>query len=83
MKCIKKEGLRDHTRGEMHKLGQNPSREDEKSEKRVLRERERERERDFSVERDEKVRSHFVLKLFKEIVARWIEDLSSTKSRQI
>ena len=58
----------------MHKLDQNPSREDEKSEKRVL--RERERERDFSVERDEKVRSYFALKLFKDIAARWIEDLS-------
>ena len=29
------------------------------------------------------MRIDFVLKLFKEIVARWIEDLSSTKARQI
>ena len=36
MKCMKNEGLRDHNRGEMHKLGRNPSGEDEKSEKRVF-----------------------------------------------
>ena len=36
VKCMKKEGLRDHTKGEMHNLGQNPSKEDEKSEKRVF-----------------------------------------------
>ena len=36
MKCMKNEGLRDHTRGELHRLGQNPSGEDEKSEKRVF-----------------------------------------------
>ena len=36
MKCMKKERLRDHTRGEMHNLGQNPSGEDENSKKRVF-----------------------------------------------
>ena len=36
MKCMKNEGLRDHTRGEMHNLGRNPSGKDEKSKKRVF-----------------------------------------------
>ena len=36
MKCMKKEGLKDHTRGEKHNLGQNPSGEGEGSEGRVF-----------------------------------------------
>ena len=51
VKCMKNEGLRDHTKGEMHYLGRNPSGEDEKSEKRVFGERERD---SFSVKRDMK-----------------------------
>ena len=33
---MKNEGLRDHTRGEVHNLGRNPSGKDEKSKKRVF-----------------------------------------------
>ena len=40
MKCMKNEGLEKHTIGEMIKLGQNPSGEDEKSEKIMFRVRE-------------------------------------------
>ena len=60
MKCMKKEGLRDHTRGEMHNLGQNPNGEDEKSKKRVFW-----RWKDnFYQERMRVMKTDFVLKLF-------------------
>ena len=73
MKYMKNEGLEMHTREEMLKLGWNQSGEDEKEWERYF----------FYWERMREMKYDFALKLFKEIAARWIEDLLSTNSWQI
>ena len=73
---LKNERLEKHTRGKTQGLGQNPSGEDVLTEKRVFG-----RWKDsLCQERMREMEYDFMLKLFKEIVARWIEDLSSTNS---
>ena len=79
VKCMKNEGLEKHTKGEILKLGQNPRGWEVLSERRVFG-----RWKDsLCRERMREMKTDFTLKLFKEIIARWIEDLSSTKSWQI
>ena len=65
MKCMKKEGLEDHTRGEKQDLGQNSSGEGEGSEGRML----EGEKRNFYRWRNKKVRSNFALNLFKQNAA--------------
>ena len=73
---LKNERLEKHTRGKTQGLGWNPSGEEVLTEKRVFG-----RWKDsFCQERMREMEYDFTLKLFKEIVARWIEDLSSTNS---
>ena len=79
MKCVKKEGLRTLTKGEMQDLGRNPRRAGEGSEGRVF----GGREKKFCREREVKMKFDFALGIYIENASRWIEDLSSTKSQQI
>ena len=77
MKCMKNERLEKHTKGKTQGLGRNPSGEEVLSEKRVFG-----RWKDsFCQKRMREMKYDFALKLFKEITARWIEDLSSTDSQ--
>ena len=72
VKCMKNEGLKKHTKEELLNLGRNPSGENERVEGKEFGVREglfyRKKKREMKVD--------FALKLFKQIVARWIKDLS-------
>ena len=72
VKCMKNEGLKKHTREEMLNLGRNPSGENE----RVKGKEFGVKEGLFYQKKKREMKSDFTLKLFKQIAARWIEDLS-------